>query len=77
MQYSVVLDMVDEPGVEGYYHAHMLTGPVNVFALTGPRSLAEFADNGAALDIDLSPAERAWLELEADDTRIEYKDGNP
>ena len=44
--------------------AFLLTGPLNVFALTGPRSPAEFADNAAALDIALSPAERAWIDLE-------------
>ena len=46
--------------------AFLLTGPLNVFALTGPRSPAEFADNAAALDIFLIPAERAWLDLETD-----------
>jgi len=44
--------------------AFLLTGPLNVFALTGPRRPAEFADNAAALDITLTPAERAWLDLE-------------
>ncbi|MDE0448159.1 MAG: aldo/keto reductase [Spirochaetaceae bacterium] len=46
--------------------AFLLTGPLNVFALTGPRSPAEFADNTAALEITLTPAERAWLDLETD-----------
>ena len=43
--------------------AFLLTGPLNVFALTGPRSPAEFADNAAALNITLTAAERAWLDL--------------
>lgn len=44
--------------------AFLLTGPLNVFALTGPRNRAEFADNAGALQVSLSPAERAWLDLE-------------
>lgn len=46
--------------------AFLLTGPLNVFALTGPRSPAEFADSAGALEIALTPAERAWLDLETD-----------
>ena len=46
--------------------AFLLTGPLNVFALTGPRNPAEFLDNAAATEISLTPAERAWLDLEAD-----------
>ena len=42
----------------------ILAGPLNVFALTGPRSPAEFADSAGAVDVDLSTAERAWLDLE-------------
>ena len=45
--------------------AFLLTGPLNVFALTGPRSGAEFADNAGALELGISAEERAWLDLES------------
>ena len=44
--------------------AFLLTGPLNVFAVTGPRSGAEFADNAGALKLDLNADEHAWLDLE-------------
>jgi hypothetical protein len=40
------------------------------FLLTGPRTLAGFADNAGALEIDLLPGGRSWLGLETDDAVI-------
>ena len=40
--------------------------PRERIALTGPRSAAEFADNAGALEVALTPAGRAWLDLESD-----------
>ena len=42
--------------------AYVLSSPVNVFALTGCRTPAEFAENAAAVDVRLTPDEVRWLE---------------
>ncbi len=42
--------------------AYVLSSPVNVFALTGCRTPAEFAENAAAVAARLTPAEVTWLE---------------
>ena len=42
--------------------AYVLSTPVNVFALTGCRTPAEFAENAAAVGVRLTPAEVTWLE---------------
>jgi aryl-alcohol dehydrogenase-like predicted oxidoreductase len=45
--------------------AYILNQGLNVFALVGCRSADEFAMNAAALDINLTPDEVAWLDLRA------------
>jgi aryl-alcohol dehydrogenase-like predicted oxidoreductase len=42
--------------------AYLLQQPLNVYALVGCETPEEFADNAHALQVDLSPAEVAWLE---------------
>lgn len=46
--------------------AYILRSSLNVFPLIGAASGEEFAQNLAALDLPLSEAERAWLNLEQD-----------
>jgi aryl-alcohol dehydrogenase-like predicted oxidoreductase len=46
--------------------AYVLSQPLNIFALIGCRTGAEFADNVVALDVQLTADEIAWLELERD-----------
>jgi len=43
--------------------AYVLSQPLNIFALVGCRTGAEFAANLAASSLKLSPAELAWLDL--------------
>lgn len=47
--------------------AYVLHMPLNLFALVGPFSTAEFEADVAAAALELSPAELAWLDLRADD----------
>jgi aryl-alcohol dehydrogenase-like predicted oxidoreductase len=42
--------------------AYVLSYPLNIFALVGPRTPEEFRENAAVLDVALSEAERRWLE---------------
>ena len=44
--------------------AYILRSPLNVFPLIGAATGEEFRQNLAALDLPLSDAERAWLNLE-------------
>ena len=46
--------------------AYTLSQPLNIFALVGCWQPEEFEANKAALDITLTPAERAWLNLETE-----------
>ena len=46
--------------------AYVLAQPFPVFALIGPRRLAETRNSLAALDLTLTEGERRWLNLEAD-----------
>ncbi len=46
--------------------AYVLSQPLPIFALVGARTPDEFAENLPALDIQLTPAELAWLNLETD-----------
>ncbi len=46
--------------------AFVLNQPLNVFALLGPRNSEEVVQNIAALDIELSKEECAWLDLQSD-----------
>jgi aryl-alcohol dehydrogenase-like predicted oxidoreductase len=43
--------------------AYVLAQPLDVYALVGCRSRAEFSENLAALDCALTPDEMAWLDL--------------
>ncbi|MCE9615906.1 MAG: aldo/keto reductase [Lentisphaerae bacterium] len=45
--------------------AYVLCQPINIFALIGPENIDEMRANIAALDVTLTPAELAWLNLEA------------
>ena len=47
--------------------AYVLSQPLEVYALVGCRSGTEFEENVAALDLRLSEAELAWLDLRSDD----------
>lgn len=47
--------------------AYVLHAPLNVFPLVGAANGAEFAENLRALEIALTPAECAWLDLEQDE----------
>src|SRR5262249_41652284 len=47
--------------------AHVITQPLNIFAIVGCQTGAEFAANVEALDLELTPAELAWLELRSED----------
>jgi aryl-alcohol dehydrogenase-like predicted oxidoreductase len=47
--------------------AYVLHQPLNIFALVGCRTGAEFAANVAALELSLSEGELAWLELRSDE----------
>ena len=46
--------------------AWLLSSGLNVFPLVGSQTAAEYNDNAAALELELSDTERAWLELETD-----------
>ena len=46
--------------------AYVLAQPFPVFALIGPRLLAETRDSLAALEVELTDRERRWLNLELD-----------
>jgi aryl-alcohol dehydrogenase-like predicted oxidoreductase len=46
--------------------AYVLSQPLNVFALVGPRTPAEVKDNAPAAEIRLTPEEIAYLELRSD-----------
>lgn len=46
--------------------AYVLNQPLNIFALVGCRTGAEFADNLAALFLKLTAEELAWLDLQHD-----------
>jgi aryl-alcohol dehydrogenase-like predicted oxidoreductase len=46
--------------------AYVMRQPLNVFALVGCTDGAQFAQNAAALEIDLTPGELAYLDLRAD-----------
>jgi aryl-alcohol dehydrogenase-like predicted oxidoreductase len=47
--------------------AYVLNQPLNVFAITGSRLPEEFKMNAAATEIELSPAELAWLDLQTEE----------
>ena len=43
--------------------AYVLTQPLDVYALVGCRTVEEFRQNAAALELKLTPGEISWLEL--------------
>ena len=47
--------------------AWVLHQPYEIFALIGPRTTQELRPNVRAIDIELSDAEVAWLNLERED----------
>jgi aryl-alcohol dehydrogenase-like predicted oxidoreductase len=47
--------------------AYIMSQPLNIFAIVGCQTGAEFASNVEALDLALTPAEIAWLELRSDE----------
>jgi 1-deoxyxylulose-5-phosphate synthase len=55
--------------------AWVLYQPLDVFALIGPASVAELDDCLGALDVELSPAEVAWLNLEPRSRRPALRTG--
>ncbi|MEA2597096.1 MAG: hypothetical protein QOF01_3565 [Thermomicrobiales bacterium] len=46
--------------------AYVMSQPLNIFAIVGCQTGAEFASNVEALDLELTPAELAWLDLRSD-----------
>jgi aryl-alcohol dehydrogenase-like predicted oxidoreductase len=46
--------------------AYVMSQPLNIFALVGCQTSAEFAANMAAADLRLTPEESAWLDLRAE-----------
>ncbi|MCB0153939.1 MAG: aldo/keto reductase [Anaerolineae bacterium] len=50
--------------------AYVLNQPLNIFALVGCRTGAEFADNLAALFLKLTAEELAWLDLQVDEIGV-------
>ena len=46
--------------------AYVLGQPFPMFALIGPRTIAEMRSSMEALEIDLAPDEVRWLNLEID-----------
>jgi aryl-alcohol dehydrogenase-like predicted oxidoreductase len=44
--------------------AFMFNGPVDVYAIVGAANGAEFRENLKAFEIELTPEERAWLDLQ-------------
>lgn len=46
--------------------AYVTSQPLNIYALVGCRTIQEFRDNAAALSLRLTPAELAWLDLQAE-----------
>lgn len=47
--------------------AYVMNQPLNIFALVGCQNGEEFKANVEALEIQLTPEEMAWLELQSDD----------
>lgn len=50
--------------------AWVLHQPLEVFALIGPATVAELDNSLGALDVELTPDEVAWLNLEGDRSRL-------
>ncbi len=63
-----VYELADERGmaVPQVALAYVLNYPLDIFALVGACTPEEFRENLAALELALTPAEMAWLNLEAD-----------
>jgi aryl-alcohol dehydrogenase-like predicted oxidoreductase len=50
--------------------AWVLHQPLEIYALIGPRTVAELDDCLGALEVELSPHELAWLNLQAEDRHV-------
>jgi aryl-alcohol dehydrogenase-like predicted oxidoreductase len=50
--------------------AYVMSQPLNIFAIVGSATGAEFKQNMEASDLRLSPEEIAWLELKTDDLGV-------
>jgi len=50
--------------------AFTLSQPLNIFALTGCKSGAEFLTNIKAMELKLTPEERAWLDLKVPELSV-------
>jgi 1-deoxyxylulose-5-phosphate synthase len=50
--------------------AWVLHQPLEIYALIGPRTVAELDDCLGALEVELSPHELAWLNLQAEDSHV-------
>ncbi|HUW57635.1 MAG TPA: aldo/keto reductase, partial [Planctomycetota bacterium] len=61
-----VRELADEKGltIPQVALAWVMNQPLNIFALVGCATGEEFKVNVAALDLKLSPAECAWLDLQ-------------
>ncbi|HKG25549.1 MAG TPA: aldo/keto reductase [Thermomicrobiales bacterium] len=46
--------------------AYVLSQPLNIFAIVGCQTTAEFASNVEAVDLELTPEELAWLDLRSE-----------
>lgn len=46
--------------------AYVLNHPLEIFPLVGNRSIEEFTENVAAMELEITPEEMAWLNLESD-----------
>jgi aryl-alcohol dehydrogenase-like predicted oxidoreductase len=46
--------------------AYVLSQPLNIFALVGCNTAAEFAANTEAVELKLTPQELAWLDLRSE-----------
>jgi aryl-alcohol dehydrogenase-like predicted oxidoreductase len=53
--------------------AWMLARPYPVYPIVGPRSIEELEECAVALELDLSPEELAWLDLQSDGGRSLYE----
>jgi len=47
--------------------AYVMNQPLDIFALVGCANRDEFAANVAALEVQLTPEEMAWLDLRQDE----------
>ena len=46
--------------------AYVLCQPLNIYAMIGPETMDEMRASMSSLDVQLTPEELAWLNLESD-----------